>query len=308
MIKIRKLYKAYGNHGSLGSTMALEDIELDIHAGLFGLVGPEGSGKSTIMRILAGLLDATSGLVRINGIDVLSHPEAMWLRLGYVPQSYGFYSDVTGLQMLTHLIVLKAASRHGSAKHAASHLLDHVGLGTAARDRLSTYTPGMRQRLALAQAIAGNPQVILVDEPLLDGDAHEQQILNDLLHELLGQRIVVIASRSPQFIGELCDGCAILSGGQLLQATTTSAARESLRGRVFAQKHHPATTRIVLPHGEEPPSGFSEVEATFEDAYLSLTEEWDTVDDIDGTGNLDGIEDIDNGGAGDARHTGEGVS
>lgn len=275
MIKIRKLYKVFGHHHTV-----LEDIELDIHAGLFGIVGPEGSGKTTLMRILAGLLDATSGLVRINGIDVLSHPEAMWSRLGYVPQSYGFYSDVTGLQMLTHLIELKSASRHGSAKHAASHLLDHVGLGAAARDRLATYTPEMRQRLALAQAVAGNPQVILVDEPITDGEPHEREVLHDLLHELLGRRIVVIASRSPQLIGELCEGCAILSGGQLLQTTTVSAARESLRDRVFAQKHHPATTRIVLPHGDEPPPGFNQVAATFEDAYLSIIEEWDSVDDV----------------------------
>src|SRR5262249_11959800 len=159
MLSVRELVKVYP-----GPVAALQGVDLDLPPGMFGLLGPNGAGKTTFMRILAGLLEPTSGRVTLDGVDVLARPERLWARLGYLPQDFGFYPHLTGEAMLLHLLKLKGVRAPGGLKKLAGELLERVNLTFAARRKVRTYSGGMRQRLGLAQAIAGNPRLIIVDE------------------------------------------------------------------------------------------------------------------------------------------------
>src|SRR4051795_6235710 len=159
MLTIRDLVKVYP-----GPVTALQGINLDVPPGMFGLLGPNGAGKSTLMKILAGLLEATSGQVTLDGEDVLARPEIVRRRLGYLPQEFGFYPHLTGEKMLTYLLQLKGVEAPGGLKKLVAELLLRVNLQDAAKRRVKGYSGGMRQRLGIAQAIAGDPRLVHVDE------------------------------------------------------------------------------------------------------------------------------------------------
>jgi len=150
MLQIRSLVKVYP-----GPVTALQGVDLDVPIGMFGLLGPNGAGKSTFMRILAGLLEATSGSVTLDGVDILAHPERVRARLGYLPQEFGFYPHLTGEAMLRHLLALKGASGAQGSKKLAADLLERVNLTFAAHRKVKTYSGGMRQRLGLARPSPG---------------------------------------------------------------------------------------------------------------------------------------------------------
>src|SRR5512147_727006 len=160
MLVVRDLVKVYP-----GPVAALQGITLEVPKGMFGLLGPNGAGKSTFMRILAGLLEPTSGSVTLDGVDVLSDPRRLWGQLGYLPQEFGFYPHLTGQGMLDYLLRLKGVEAPSGRKALVEQLLAQVNLSFAARRKLKGYSGGMRQRLGIAQCIAGDPQLIIVDEP-----------------------------------------------------------------------------------------------------------------------------------------------
>ena len=158
MLSVRGLTKIY-----TGPVTALNGIDLDVPSGMFGLLGPNGAGKSTFMKILAGLLEPTSGTAMLDGSDILADPESLWPRLGYLPQEFGFYPHLSGEAMLVHLLALKGVEAPGGRKKLAATLLERVNLSFAARRSIKGYSGGMRQRLGIAQAIAGNPRFLIVD-------------------------------------------------------------------------------------------------------------------------------------------------
>jgi ABC-2 type transport system ATP-binding protein len=288
MLTIRDLVKVYP-----GPVTALQGIGLDVPPGMFGLLGPNGAGKTTLMRILAGLLEPTSGQIGLDGHDVLADPEWLWARLGYLPQDFGFYPHLTGEQMLTYLLKLKGVEAPGGLKGLCAELLDRVNLAYAAKRKVKTYSGGMRQRLGIAQAIAGDPRLIIVDEPTAGLDPEERLRFYRLLAELAADRIVLLSTHIVEDVAVLCPRFAVIRKGRLLAQTSPSEARAAIAGRIFEGRvaaeeleeirRRLRVTQAVLVEGKnrvrifEPdgqaPAGFEPVPATLEDAYLLLMQD-----------------------------------
>jgi ABC-type multidrug transport system ATPase subunit len=285
MLSARGLVKVYP-----GPVTALNGIDLDVAPGMFGLLGPNGAGKTTFMKILAGLLEPTSGTVTLDGADILADPERLWPQLGYLPQEFGFYPHLTGEAMLSHLLELKGVEApHGRKKLVAS-LLERVNLSFAAKRAVKGYSGGMRQRLGIAQAIAGNPRLIIVDEPTAGLDPEERLRFYHLLSELAVDRIVLLSTHIVEDVAVLCPRFAVIRSGRLLAVTTPGEARAAIGGHIFeglvgiedlprlraertvtqallVEGRHRA--RIYEPAGS-PPKGFAPAPVTLEDAYLVL--------------------------------------
>ncbi len=298
MLSIRGLVKVYP-----GPVAALQGVDLDVPVGMFGLLGPNGAGKSTLMRILAGLLEPTSGSVHLDGKDVLADPALVRRTLGYLPQDFGFYPHLTGEQMLRHLLVLKGVSAPRGLNALTTELLDRVNLSFAARRAVKSYSGGMRQRLGIAQAIAGSPSLVIVDEPTAGLDPEERLRFYHLLTELAERRTVLLSTHIVDDVAVLCPQFAVIRGGRLVARTTPRAARAALQGRIFEGLVTPAdlpelratraVTQTLLVEGRhrvrlyEPegaaPAGFESVEPSLEDAYLVLMR----------LGELPGVEAID---------------
>ncbi len=257
---------------------------------MFGLLGPNGAGKTTLMRILAGLLEPTAGTVTLDGEDIVRHPEKVWARLGYLPQEFGFYPHLTGEAMLVHLLRLKGVWVPHGTRRLARDLLDRVNLGSAANRKVKTYSGGMRQRLGLAQAIAGDPRLIIVDEPTAGLDPEERLRFYHLLAGMARERIVLLSTHIVEDVAVLCSRFAVIDAGRLVAVTSPTAARKAIAGQIWEgtipakdagqlQEHYQITrtilvegtqrVRIYLPEGT-PPAGFQPVEPTLEDAYFVL--------------------------------------
>jgi ABC-type multidrug transport system ATPase subunit len=289
MLTIRDLVKVYP-----GPVTALQGINLDVPPGMFGLLGPNGAGKSTLMKILSGLLEATSGQVTLDGEDVLSKPERVRRRLGYLPQEFGFYPHLTGEKMLTYLLKLKGVDAPGGLKKLVAELLERVNLTPAAKRKVKTYSGGMRQRLGIAQAVAGDPRLIIVDEPTAGLDPEERLRFYRILAELAQDRIVLLSTHIVEDVAVLCPRFAVIRKGRLVAQTSPTEAREAIDGRVFegrlgreeldeVHRRHLRVIQSVLVEGKnrvrvyQPeggvPTGFEPVPATLEDAYLLLMQD-----------------------------------
>ncbi len=285
MLKIRNLVKVYP-----GPVPALQGVNLDVPAGMFGLLGPNGAGKTTLMRIVAGLLEPTSGEVSFNGEDLLADPQTIWRQLGYLPQDFGFPPHMSGQAMLIYLLKLKGVEAPGGLKKLAAELLERVNLASAGRRKLKAYSGGMRQRLGIAQALAGDPKLIIVDEPTAGLDPEERLRFYRLLAELAEERTVVLSTHIVEDVAVLCPRFAVIRGGSLVATTTPAEARAAIEGTIFEgtatadeleliDRDHRVTqailfegrnrVRVHVPEGA-PPAGFESVPPTLEDAYLTL--------------------------------------
>ena len=207
MLSIRGLVKVYP-----GPVAALQGVDLDVPVGMFGLLGPNGACKSTLMRILAGLLEPTSGSVRFNGKDVLADPAAVRRTLGYLPQDFGFYPHLSGEQMLRHLLVLKGVTAPRGLKALTGELLERVNLSFAAKRAVRSYSGGMRQRLGIAQAISGDPSLVIVDEPTAGLDPISAAAFDELIRSLqqsLGLTVFMV-THDLDSLTAICDRIAVL--------------------------------------------------------------------------------------------------
>ena len=285
MLTIRDLVKVYP-----GPVAALQGVDLDVPGGMFGLLGPNGAGKSTLMRILAGLLEPTSGGFSLDGEDYTGRAEAIWPKLGYLPQEFGFYPNLTGEGMLDYLLRLKGVRAPGGLKKLRRELLERVNLTFAARRKIKAYSGGMKQRLGIAQAIAGDPRLLIVDEPTAGLDPEERLRFYRLLSELASDRTVILSTHIVEDVAVLCPRFAVIRAGRVRAVTTPAAARESLAGTIFEGTVEPeeyetlrrrgCVTQAFLVEGRNrvrihepggsPPEGFSRVSPTLEDAYLVL--------------------------------------
>jgi ABC-2 type transport system ATP-binding protein len=286
MLELRDLQKVYP-----GPVAALNGVSLDVPVGMFGLLGPNGAGKTTLMRIVAGLLEPTAGRVILDGEDVTEAPQKVWSRLGYLPQEFGFYPHLTGEAMLKQLLELKGVTAPKGMKHLVGELLERVNLSFAAKRKVKAYSGGMRQRLGLAQAIAGSPRLIIVDEPTAGLDPEERFRFYRLLAELAAERIVILSTHIVEDVSVLCSRFAVIRAGRVVALVSPAQARAMIAGRIYQGRvDDPAelaevlerrfVTQSILVEGRnqvrifEPdagaPVGFSAVEATLEDAYFVL--------------------------------------
>lgn len=285
MLVVRDLVKVYP-----GPVAALQSVALDIENGMFGLLGPNGAGKSTLMKILAGLLEPTSGTITLDGVDVLADPRSLAMRLGYLPQEFGFYPHLSGEDMLAFLLRLKGVHAPSGLMKLARELLARVNLADAAKRKVKGYSGGMRQRLGIAQALAGDPRLIIVDEPTAGLDPEERQRFYRLLAELASERIVLLSTHIVEDVAILCPRFAVIRKGRIVAQTSPSAALETLKGRIAEGRpaageidalrsryvvtqslpfEGHARMRIYCPDGA-PPSGFATTQATLEDAYFLM--------------------------------------
>jgi len=285
MLSIRSLVKTYP-----GAVTALQGIDLDVPKGMFGLLGPNGAGKSTLMKILAGLLEPSSGAVTLDGQDILADPMKVREKLGYLPQDFGFYPNLTAEKMLRYLLKLKGIDAAGGTGRLVADLLARVNLSFAAKRKLKGFSGGMRQRLGIAQAIAGNPRILIVDEPTAGLDPEERHRFYRILAELSTDRTVLLSTHIVEDVAVLCQRFAVISRGRLVTQTTPHDARSSLNGQIFEgtgsneelsriRASHKVTqavliagrnrVRVHVPDGA-PPENFKSVEPSLEDAYMTL--------------------------------------
>jgi ABC-2 type transport system ATP-binding protein len=270
-----------------GGVQALADVDLRIGPGMFGLLGPNGAGKSTLMRILATLQDADAGTVTLDGLDVLRQKEEVRRLLGYLPQEFGLYPRVPAFELLDHLAALKGiapARRRWEVVHA---LLRRTNLYEVRHRRLGSFSGGMKQRFGIAQALLGEPKLIIVDEPTAGLDPEERMRFHSLLSDISEQVIVILSTHIVADVGDLCRRMAILNGGRLVAAGDPTELAAALRGRLWSKvvdkaalaDHHAQFTvvatrrvagRIVIhAHGDSVPGpGFEPVEPDLEDAYF----------------------------------------
>ena len=280
---IDRLSKRYA-----GGVQALADVSLRIGSGMFGLLGPNGAGKSTLMRILATLQDADEGAVTLGGLDVLARKDDVRRLLGYLPQEFGLYPRVSAYDMLEHLAALKGiapASRRREVVHA---LLRRTNLHEVRHRRLGTFSGGMKQRFGIAQALLGEPKLIIVDEPTAGLDPEERVRFHGLLADIGEQVIVILSTHIVADVGDLCRRMAILAGGRVVASGDPAEVTAALRGRLWrkvvekgelaAQQRELAviaTRRVagrIAIHVQAdgaPGAGFEPIEPDLEDAYFS---------------------------------------
>src|SRR5271165_2663553 len=227
-LTIRNLSKTYAN-----GVRALDDVSLEIPRGMYGLLGPNGAGKSTLMRILATLLEADSGTVQLGEINVLTQKEDVRRRLGYLPQDFGVYPKTSAQEMLDHLGLLKGITRSAERKSMVEALLHRVNLWEVRKKALTGFSGGMRQRFGIAQALIGNPQLLIVDEPTAGLDPGERNRFYNLLSEIGEQVIVILSTHIVEDVTDLCTNTAIINNGRVLYQGRPQDAVAQLNGRIW---------------------------------------------------------------------------
>lgn len=283
MLRIESVSKTYAN-----GVEALRDVTLEIPRGMFGLLGPNGAGKSTLMRTIATLQEPDSGSIRLNGLDVLREKEKVRRILGYLPQEFGVYPKISAAALLDHFAVLKGFSARGERREVVDDLLHMTNLWEVRKQKLGTFSGGMRQRFGIAQALLGNPDLIIVDEPTAGLDPEERQRFLNLLSEIGENVVVILSTHIVDDVSELCTSMAIISEGRLLLSGAPRQVIEDLRGTIWRKvvsKDEAAELRgrlavissrlaggrtavhVISP--ECPEEGFEPAEPGLEDVYFS---------------------------------------
>lgn len=230
---IQNLSKTYGN-----GVKALNDISLTLTRGMFGLLGPNGAGKSSLMRTIATLQEPDSGSIIFNDgfnpqIDVLRQKDEVRKVLGYLPQEFGVYPKIDAETLLNHLAVLKGITDSAKRKKTVEVLLEKTNLTNVKNKNLGGYSGGMKQRFGIAQALLGNPQILIVDEPTAGLDPEERNRFLNLLSDLSNDKIIILSTHIVEDVQELCPDVALVNKGQVVFAGKTSEAVDEMRGKVW---------------------------------------------------------------------------
>jgi len=229
MLVIKDLVKTYSS-----GVQALQGISLDLPAGVFGLLGPNGAGKTTLMKIIATLLEPDSGTIEMNGADLITRKDHTRRMLGYLPQDFGLYPTLTASQMLDYFAKLKGVRNRKERRALVDALLERVNLSAERNRRLGGFSGGMRQRVGIAQALIGNPELLIVDEPTAGLDPEERARLHNLLAETARENTVVLLSTHiVSDVSNLCSHFAVIRGGQIFTATSPDTALAALDGRIW---------------------------------------------------------------------------
>jgi ABC-type multidrug transport system ATPase subunit len=287
MLTLSGVTHVYGD-----GTRALDEVTLTIPKGMFGLLGPNGAGKSTLMRSIATLQTPSKGSIRFGDIDVIREPAQLRAVLGYLPQDFGVYPRVSAYTLLDHLAVLKGFSRAGERREVVESLLNQVNLWQVRRKAVAGFSGGMRQRFGIAQALIGNPQLVIVDEPTAGLDPEERNRFNNLLAEIGENVVVILSTHIVADVTDLCSRMAIIHQGRIIVEGGPQELTRRLKGRIWrrvVQKDALAeiqsrfsvisnrlnggqTVVHVLADGS-PGAGFEAVEGELEDVYFASLSE-----------------------------------
>jgi len=227
-LKIQNLNKVYDN-----GVKALDNVSLSISNGMFGLLGPNGAGKSSLMRTLATLQLPDSGEVFFDGNDVLKNPQEMRTNLGYLPQDFGVYPKISASDLLNHIAVLKGLQNKNERREQVTALLQQTNLYEVKNRAVSSFSGGMRQRFGIAQALLGNPQLIIVDEPTAGLDPLERNRFHNLLIEIGEERVVMLSTHIVEDVYDLCPEMAVLANGNLILKGKPTDLTAKLNGQVW---------------------------------------------------------------------------
>lgn len=229
MLVIRDLAKTYPS-----GVQALKDVSIEQPPGVFGLLGPNGAGKTTLMKIIATLLEPDSGAIEMNGADLLSRKDHLRRMLGYLPQDFGLYPTLTAWQMLDYFARLKGVVNKNERHRLIDALLDQVNLSAARSQRLGEFSGGMRQRLGIAQALIGQPKLLIVDEPTAGLDPEERVRFHNLLAETASEdTVVILSTHIVSDVSNLCSHFAIIREGRILASHTPRQAVAELKESVW---------------------------------------------------------------------------
>jgi ABC-2 type transport system ATP-binding protein len=221
------------SHIYANGTKALDNATLEIPKGMFGLLGPNGAGKSTLMRCIATLQTPSEGSIQFGDINVIQQPEKLRATLGYLPQDFGVYPRVSALDLLDHLAVLKGLSNRGERKDTIESLLHQVNLWPVRKKAVAGYSGGMRQRFGIAQALIGNPSLIIVDEPTAGLDPEERNRFSNVLSEIGENCVVILSTHIVDDVADLCPNMAIMVKGQIVSSGAPNDLVKNLAGQVW---------------------------------------------------------------------------
>jgi ABC-type multidrug transport system ATPase subunit len=227
-LEIKNLSKTYAN-----GVKALQDVSLSIGKGMFGLLGQNGAGKSTLMRTIATLQEADTGSVQFNDIDVAKNPHQLRQTLGYLPQEFGVYPAVTAEELLLHIADMKGITAPKERKEQVGNLLQKVNLYEVRNKKLESYSGGMKQRFGIAQALLGDPTLIIVDEPTAGLDPTERNRFYNLLAEIGENVVVILSTHIVEDVSTLCNDMAIIGNGKVLLTGKPDQVESSLNGRLW---------------------------------------------------------------------------
>lgn len=283
-LQIRGVSKTYSN-----GVRALDDVSLTIPPGMYGLLGPNGAGKSTLMRIVATLQEPDEGTIRLGDIDVVAEKDRTRELLGYLPQDFGVYPKVTAEALLTHFAVLEGIGDRGARTKVIESLLRQTNLWEVRKEKLGTYSGGMRQRFGVAIALLGDPRLLIVDEPTAGLDPAERVRFLNLLSQLGERSVVLLSTHIVEDVSELCTRMAIIHEGRILLETEPLHAIEELNGRIWRrvvthdeldaleQEHAVISTRLLggrtIAHvfaEASPGADFEAVVPDLKDVYFSV--------------------------------------
>ncbi|MFL6776735.1 MAG: ABC transporter ATP-binding protein [Sphingomicrobium sp.] len=282
MLEIANLSHTYAN-----GTVALDDVSLSIPRGMYGLLGPNGAGKSTLMRTVATLQQPTAGSIKFGDIDVLADAERLRKTLGYLPQDFGVYPRVSAYAMLDQLAVLKGITSANDRRSVVETLLEQTNLWAVRNKSIAGFSGGMRQRFGIAQALIGNPELIIVDEPTAGLDPEERNRFLNLLAAIGDNVVVILSTHIVDDVADLCPRMAVLASGRvqlegkpddLIAATRGKIwkkviSRQELEG--YQSRHEVISTRLFAGNSvihvlsDQRPEGFDPVEGGLEDVYFS---------------------------------------
>ncbi|HUK26171.1 MAG TPA: ABC transporter ATP-binding protein [Terriglobales bacterium] len=282
-LRIEGLSKAYP-----GGVRALDNVSLTIPAGMYGLLGPNGAGKSTLMRTIATLQEPDGGAIHLGALDVLKQKQELRKVLGYLPQEFGVYPRTSAQDMLTHLALLKGMVNARERKATVEALLQRTNLWEHRKKALTGFSGGMRQRFGIAQALLGNPQLLIVDEPTAGLDPGERNRFYGLLADIGENVIVILSTHIVEDVMELCTNMAIIHLGKVLFAGPPSEAVKSLEGRIwqksipkaemkeYEQRYKVISNKLIAGkplvhvHSDQiPGDGFQPVSPDLEDVFFT---------------------------------------
>jgi ABC-type multidrug transport system ATPase subunit len=287
-LKIENISKTYPN-----GVKALDNVSLTIPHGMYGLLGPNGAGKTTLMRALATLLEPDTGGIHFGAIDVLHQKDELRRQLGYLPQEFGVYPRISCQDMLGHLALLKGLTRSRERKQVVEAMLRRCNLYDVRKKSLAAFSGGMRQRFGIAQALIGNPQLLIVDEPTAGLDPGERNRFYNLLAEIGEQVIVILSTHIVEDVRDLCSRMAIIHLGRVLFEGHPDDAIAALRNRVwqrsiakseladYQQRYQVISSRLMggrpLLHvlsAETPDGGFTPSAPDLEDVFFTKIRGW----------------------------------
>jgi len=282
MLKIKNISKTYAN-----GVHALNQVELEIKKGLFGLLGPNGAGKSSLMRTIATLQQPDSGSITFNDIDVINQPNELRQRLGYLPQDFGVYPRISAYDLLEHLAILKGIHHKAERQETVEGLLARTNLFTSRHRAVHGYSGGMRQRFGIAQALLGDPDLLIVDEPTAGLDPEERNRFHNLLVSLGRDKVIILSTHIVDDVSELCEDMAVLGSGRILLQGNPIPVTDSLQGKIWRKTVQPyevedisadlhvlstklfAGRTVIHVYSDSQPEGFDAAPPSLEDVYFN---------------------------------------